>query len=106
VSPTTPLAYLERCDDAKTRHPVTSKGVIIGLEKHNDLKFGHENGPDSQCVLSLTNNEWVIAEAGSGNAAVVNGKYYYQTTLSPNDMIEVGDIKLRFLPVPVDSKSS
>jgi hypothetical protein len=106
VSPTTPLAYLERCDDAKTRHPVTSKGVIIGLGKHNDLKFGHENGPESQCVISLTNHEWVVAEAGSGNAAVVNGKYYYQTTLSPNDVIEVGEIKLRFLPVPVDSKNS
>jgi len=106
VSSSTPLAYLERCDDKQKRHPITAKGVVIGLGKHNDLKFGHENGPDSQCVLSLTNNEWVIAEAGSGNAAVVNGKYYYQTTLSPNDVIEVGDIKLLFLPVPAESKSS
>lgn len=105
VSSSTPLAYLERCDDKQKRHPITAKGVVIGLGKHNDLKFGHENGPDSQCVLSLINNEWVVAEAGSGNAAVVNGKYYYQTTLSPNDVIEVGDIKLRFLPVPVDSQS-
>lgn len=106
ASSSTPLAYLERCDDKQKRHPVTARGVIIGLGKHNDLKFGHENGPDSQCALSLTNNEWVIAEAGSGNAAVVNGKYYYQATLAPDDIIEVGDIKLRFLPVPAESKNS
>jgi hypothetical protein len=92
-----PLAFLEMCDATQTRHPLTIKGVKIGRGKHNDIVIGNDSVSGSHCVLSLRNDEWMIADLKSGNGVLVNGKQVSQTTLHPNDVIELGDIKMRFL---------
>lgn len=92
-----PLAFLEMCDATQTRHPLTIKGVKIGRGKHNDIVIGNDSVSGSHCVLSLRNDEWTVADLKSGNGVLVNGKQVIQATLHPNDVIELGDIKMRFL---------
>ena len=92
-----PMAFLEMCDAAQTRHPLTIKGVKIGRGKHNDVVIANDSVSGSHCVLSLRNDEWMIADLKSGNGVLVNGKQVSQSTLKPDDLIELGDIKMRFL---------
>lgn len=92
-----PLAFLEMCDASQTRHPLTIKGVKIGRGLHNDIVIGNDSVSGSHCVLSLRNDEWMVADLKSGNGVLVNGKQVNQATLRPNDVIELGDIKMRFL---------
>lgn len=92
-----PLAFLEMCDATQTRHPLTIKGVKIGRGSHNDIVIGNDSVSGSHCVLSLRNEEWMVADLKSGNGVLVNGKQVSQATLRPNDVIELGDIKMRFL---------
>lgn len=97
MPPPAPLAFLEMCDATQTRHPLTIKGVKIGRGKHNDIVIGNDSVSGSHCVLSLRNDEWMVADLKSGNGVLVNGKQVSQATLRPNDVIELGDIKMRFL---------
>ena len=97
LPPPAPLAFLEMCDASQTRHPLTIKGVKIGRGKHNDIVIGNDSVSGSHCVLSLRNNEWTVVDLKSGNGVLVNGKQVSQATLRPNDVIELGDIKMRFL---------
>jgi hypothetical protein len=97
VPPPAPLAFLEMCDATQTRYPLTIKGVKIGRGKHNDIVIGNDSVSGSHCVLSLRNDEWMVADLKSGNGVLVNGKQVSQATLRPNDVIELGDIKMRFL---------
>jgi FHA domain/von Willebrand factor type A domain len=92
-----PLAFLEMCDTTQTRHPITLRGVKVGRGKHNDIVIGNDSVSGSHCVLSLRNDEWTVADLKSGNGVLVNGKQVIQATLHPNDVIELGDIKMRFL---------
>jgi hypothetical protein len=92
-----PLAFLEMCDATQTRHPLTIKGVKIGRGKHNDIVIGNDSVSGSHCVLSLRNEEWTVVDLKSGNGVLVNGKQVSQATLRQNDVIELGDIKMRFL---------
>jgi hypothetical protein len=92
-----PLAFLEMCDATQTRSPLTIKGVKIGRGKHNDIVIGNDSVSGSHCILSLRNDEWMIADLKSGNGVLVNGKQVSQATLRSNDVIELGDIKMRFL---------
>lgn len=92
-----PLAFLEMCDATQTRHPLTIKGVKIGRGKHNDIVIGNDSVSGSHCVLSLRNDEWMVVDLKSGNGVLVNGKQVSQATLRHNDVIELGDIKMRFL---------
>jgi hypothetical protein len=92
-----PMAFLEMCDAVQTRHPLTIKGVKIGRGKHNDVVIANDSVSGSHCVLSLRNDEWMIADLKSGNGVFVNGKQVSQATLKPDDLIELGDIKMRFL---------
>lgn len=97
VPPPAPLAFLEICDATQTRHPLTIKGVKIGRGKHNDIVIGNDSVSGSHCVLSLRNDEWMVVDLKSGNGVLVNGKQVSQAPLRHNDVIELGDIKMRFL---------
>jgi hypothetical protein len=92
-----PLAFLEMCDAVQTRHPLTMKNVKIGRGKHNDIVVANDSVSGSHCVLSMRNEDWVISELESGNGVIVNGKQVKQATLKAQDVIELGDLKMRFL---------
>jgi hypothetical protein len=92
-----PPTYLELCDAKKTRHTVTAKGVKIGSGKHNDIVIKDDSVSENHCLIAMKNGEWTIADLESANGVRVNGTYYHQASLSPDDLIQLGEVQMRFL---------
>ncbi len=92
-----PPASVELCDAEKTRHTVMAKGGKIGSGKHNDIVIKDDSVSENHCMISMNNGEWTIADLESANGVQVNGTYYHQASLSPNDLIQLGEVQMRFL---------
>ena len=92
-----PPAFLELCDAKKTRHKVTASGAKIGSGKPNDIVLKDDSVSESHCMISMKNGEWTIADLESATGVRVNGTYYHQASLSANDLIQLGDVEMRFL---------
>lgn len=92
-----PPALLELVDGNRTRHTVTAKGAKIGSGKHNDIVFKDDSVSESHCVITMKNGEWTIADLESASGLCVNGTYYHQASLSAGDVIQIGEVEMRFL---------
>lgn len=88
------VAMLEVVDTGR-RHPVTAAGAKIGSGGHNDIVVDDDSVSADHCMLSLSKGEWVIADTGSVNGLRVNGTYYHQATVNPDDVIHIGEVRLR-----------
>jgi len=93
-----PLAWLEMCDAEQTRHPITISNLRIGRGQHNDFVLRNDSVSGNHCVLRRNRNgEWGVTDLESGNGVVVNGERVQQAPLRQGDLIELGEIKMRFL---------
>jgi hypothetical protein len=92
------LAYLEMCDADQTRHPVTVTNLRIGRGQHNDLVLRNDSVSGNHCTLTRNRQgEWVLTDLKSGNGVIVNGAQVKEAVLRQGDVIELGDLKMRFL---------
>lgn len=93
-----PLAWLEMCDAQQTRHPIRMASLKIGRGQHNDFVLRNDSVSGNHCVLnSNRDGEWSITDLNSGNGVVVNGQTVVQGAVSHGDVIELGELKMRFL---------
>jgi hypothetical protein len=92
------LAYLEMCDADQTWHPVTVTNLRIGRGQHNDLVLRNDSVSGNHCTLTRNRQgEWVLTDLKSGNGVIVNGSQVKEAVLRQGDVIELGDLKMRFL---------
>ena len=92
------LAWLEMCDGEQTKHPVPITNLRIGRGRHNDLVFRNDSVSGNHAVLEHSREGvWSITDLHSGNGVIVNGQQESQAALSEGDIIELGEIKMRFL---------
>lgn len=95
-----PWAWIEMCDEAHTRHPIRAISLKIGRGGHNDLALNNDSVSAHHCVINRTREEeWVITDLNSGNGVVLNGTKVQQAVLRDGDVIELGELKMRFLTV-------
>lgn len=95
---TAPIAWLEMCDAQQTRHPIRMASLKIGRGQHNDFVLRNDSVSGNHCVLnSNRDGEWSITDLNSGNGVVVNGQTVAQAPLHHGDVIELGELKMRFL---------
>jgi hypothetical protein len=93
-----PFAYLEMCDADQTRHSVTVTNFRIGRGQHNDLVLRNDSVSGNHCTLTRNRQgEWVLTDLKSGNGLIVNGSQVKESVLRQGDLIELGDLKMRFL---------
>jgi hypothetical protein len=93
-----PFAYLEMCDADQTRHSVTMTNFRIGRGQHNDLVLRNDSVSGNHCTLTRNRQgEWVLTDLKSGNGLIVNGSQVKEAVLRQGDLIELGDLKMRFL---------
>lgn len=82
------------------RYPLTGIIKEIGRTSECDLVI-----PDDDRVsrvharLDWDGSNWVLVDLGSTNGTLVNGEPVTERKLQPGDIIEVGDTRLRFLPL-------
>lgn len=95
---TKPLAWLEMCDDKQSRTPVTISSLKIGRGRHNDLVIRNDSVSGNHCVINLTREGvWTISDLQSGNGTMVNDQSITQVNLQNGDIIELGEMRMRFL---------
>ncbi len=93
-----PLAWLEMCDAQQTRHPVRITSLKIGRGQHNDFVLRNDSVSGNHCVINCSRDkEWSITDLNSGNGVTLNGDPVKQAALRHGDVIELGELKMRFL---------
>ena len=86
------------CDAQQTRHPVRMSTLKIGRGQHNDFVLRNDSVSGNHCVLNCNREgQWGITDLDSGNGVVLNGESVRQAPLKHGDVIELGELKMRFL---------
>lgn len=96
-------AYLQIEDDPGTRIPVRANGVRLGRHSDNDIRFSERSvhryhallmrDPDSQRYV-ITD---VSRDQARSNGVVVNSEIVKRAELAHGDLVELGEVRFRFL---------
>ena len=92
------FARLQVLDGDGTEHRMTTTALRVGRGKDNDLTLGNDSVSRHHAEISRTRDgSFTITELNAGNGVLVNGKQVEKTTLKNEDIIELGEVRLRFL---------
>ena len=97
TSPMDTLAYLDTEDGSGTRYPVMSALFRIGRHSDNDLVLN--DGSISRHHAQLQRHRdgsFSLRDLESLNGVLVNGEKVEERALADGDLLEIGDIALRF----------
>jgi hypothetical protein len=91
------FAYLEAQDELHTRHPVSNDTFRIGRHADNELMVADASLSRFHAEITLEpNGYYVIQDLESLNGVYVNGRKARTAVLSSGDLIELGDVTLKF----------
>jgi hypothetical protein len=94
---TPPIAFLEMLDAQSTRYPIRISNVRIGRGRDNDLVLQNDSVSSNHCVLKQSRDGvWTVVDLKSGNGVFVNDQRVEEAILREGDMIELGEVKMRF----------
>lgn len=92
-----PIAFLEMLDAQSTRHPIRISNFRLGRGRDNDLVLQNDSVSSNHCVIKQSRDgEWTIVDLKSGNGIFVNDQRVEEATLREGDLIELGEVKMRF----------
>jgi pSer/pThr/pTyr-binding forkhead associated (FHA) protein/tetratricopeptide (TPR) repeat protein len=71
----------------------------IGRTDDNDIVIDHRSLSRTHAkIVREDNGEWRIMDMQSANGMKINGESYAQASLSSGDIVELGHVKLKFVP--------
>jgi len=90
--------HLEELDGSGTKHQITNSAVRIGRSPDNDvcLKNDSISGHHAEIYRSK-DGSFHIVDLSSTNGVLVNDVKVDRIELMPGDMIELGEVRLRFM---------
>lgn len=91
--------WLEPIDESSKKILIESTTVTIGRHQDNDIQFNASTVHRRHANLHMTaEQEFVITNLSGedGNGVIVNGDRVETMTLSNGDLIELGDVRVRF----------
>lgn len=92
------FARLQVLDGDATEHRMTTTALRVGRGKDNDLTLGNDSVSRHHAEISRTRDGiFTITELNAGNGVLVNGQQVEKATLQHEDIIELGEVRLRFL---------
>jgi hypothetical protein len=98
-----PLAYLITQDEKAKRYPVTSSTWRIGRSLDNEMTIADSSISRRHAEIHRElDGQFVVYDRGSTNGVYVNNKKISKHRLAEGDIIEMGDIFLRFTQNPLD----
>ena len=99
----TPLAYLVTQDEKGKSYPVTSTTWRIGRSLDNEMTISDNSISRRHAEIQReSNGQFVVYDRDSTNGLYVNNKKVTRHLLNEGDIIEIGDIFLRFTQNPLD----
>jgi FHA domain/von Willebrand factor type A domain len=91
------FAYVEIQDELHTRHPVSGEVFRIGRHADNELMVADASISRFHAEIKHElNSRYVIRDLESLNSVYVNGRKARTAILSNGDLIELGDVTLKF----------
>ena len=91
------FARLQVLDGDGTEHRMATTALRIGRGKDNDLTLGNDSVSRHHAEISRTRDGvFTITELNAGNGVLVNGKHIEKAELQHDDIIELGEVRLRF----------
>ncbi len=91
------FAYVEIQDELRTRHPVSGEVFRIGRHADNELMVADASISRFHAEIKHElNSRYVIRDLESLNSVYVNGRKARTAVLSNGDLIELGDVTLKF----------
>jgi hypothetical protein len=98
-----PYAYLVVQDESGIRYPITSTTWRIGRTKDNELTLNDKSVSRRHAEIQrYSNGKFVIFDVDSLNGVFVNMEQIKKKKLEEGDIIEIGDIYLRFTTRPAE----
>jgi Mg-chelatase subunit ChlD len=94
-------AWLEIADDSGAsprRYPIRSTETKIGRYRGNDVALHDSAISRYHAEIHFTDDgRFVISDMGSKNGLLINDQEVLEQTLENDDLIEIGDVRLRFV---------
>jgi len=98
-----PFAYLVTQDESGIRHPIMSTTWRIGRTRDNELTLNDKSVSRRHAEIQrYSNGKFIIFDVDSLNGVFVNSEQVKKKKLAEGDIIEIGDIYLRFTTRPAD----
>ncbi|MBN1960145.1 MAG: FHA domain-containing protein [Deltaproteobacteria bacterium] len=72
--------------------------IVIGRTSDNDITIDHRSVSRHHAKIIISNKRYLLHDLKSANGTLINGETYAQTELKRGDLIELGHVKLRFVP--------
>ena len=91
-------ARLQVLDGDGTELPMQATALRIGRGKDNDLTLKNDSVSRHHAEIHRTREgAFTITELNAGNGVLVNGEQVSKATLKNEDIIELGEVRIRFL---------
>ena len=101
--PFKPYAYLIAQDEKATRYPITHTTWRIGRSKDNEMTLDDNSISRRHAEIQrVGNGKFILYDLDSLNGVFVNEEKITKKKLEEGDIIEIGDIFLRFTQHPSD----
>jgi hypothetical protein len=92
-----PSAWLETLDSEQTRYPLSKSAIRIGRKPDNDIVMKNDSVSGHHAEIIRRGQEFIIADLDSSNSVFVRGKRIEKVALQDGDIVELGEVRLRFI---------
>jgi len=82
--------------EGETRYPVAGASVRIGRKPDNDIVIPNDSVSSYHAEIIRRDGQYLIVDRGSSNKVFISGKPVHNVPLRDGDVIELGDVCLRF----------
>jgi len=98
TKPKTTYGWLEMLDGNATRYPLQMTNVRIGRHSDNDVCLQNDSISRRHAVLHFNadSKRFKITDLGTENGVIVNKVRHTSQDLNDGDLIELGEVRLRF----------
>lgn len=98
-----PYAFLITQDETKARYPITRTTCRLGRSKNNEITLRDSSVSRRHAEIHRDQgDEFTLIDLNSLNGVFVNNEKIGRYKLKEGDIVEIGDINLRFSLMPTD----
>lgn len=92
----TVFAWLVTLDADETRYPIAKAVVRIGRKADNDIVMKNNSVSNHHAEVIKRGDKFIIADLEASNGVFIADKRVDKATLADGDIIELGEVRLRF----------
>jgi hypothetical protein len=101
-----PYGFLVTQDETKARYPITRTTCRLGRSKNNEITLRDNSVSRRHAEIHRDQgDEFTLIDLNSLNGVFVNDEKIGRYKLKEGDIVEIGDVNLRFTLMPTDYQS-